>query len=117
MLSKVKSALPRRPLSKGFSQPVGIARNNSIGRFKNIFSGTIILLQSHGGGIGIITIKIENILYLGTTPTVDGLVIITHSCDTNIFSSQHSQPRILNGIGILKFIHQNLAETLLIMSQ
>ena len=57
-----------------------------------------------------------DILDLGAAPAVDGLVIIADDGDGIIVVGQQPQPGILDAVGILKLVHQNVPEATLIMA-
>ena len=71
-----------------FAEAFGIAGNNRVGGTQNIGGGAIILLQLNRLGVGKMSFKTEDILHLGSAPTIDGLVVITHSSDAADISCQ-----------------------------
>ena len=61
--------------------------------------------------------KLLNIFDFGATPAINGLIVIADNKQVAGLTGEHSYPGILNGVGILEFIHQNLAKALLIVGQ
>ncbi len=53
-----------------------VVRDNGVGALQDRGSGTIVLLELDGFGIGPIALEIEDIADVGTTPRVDRLVIV-----------------------------------------
>jgi len=58
-----------------------------------------------------------NILHFGAAPAINGLIVIPHHEQIVALSGQQSQPSVLDGVGILKLIHQDMGKALLIMVQ
>ena len=91
--------------------------NDLVGRLKNGFSGTVILLQQNNLGLGIIFLEIQDILHVSTTPTVDRLVRIPNNTDIFKTGSQEFDQLVLSMVGILVLINVDVLEFLLIVSQ
>ena len=62
-------------------------------------------------------LKTENIVDLGTPPSVDRLVIVTNTADVRTALRQQAEPKVLRNIGVLIFVHQDELETLMIFRQ
>ena len=75
------------------------------------------MFQTYRFGAGEIPAEMLNIFDSCAAPAVNRLIIIANRGDFCFTSCQNPEPGILNGIGILKLIHQNMLETLLIMAQ
>ena len=75
------------------------------------------MLQTNGLHVRKILHETLDIFHAGTTPAVDGLVIIPDDHHLAAVTGEHADPGVLNAVGILKFIHQNMAEALLIVFQ
>ena len=73
------------------------------------------MLELYRMCIGKMALVAKNILDLRAAPAIDRLIVITHGCNAADFTGEQSQPGILNGIGILKLIHENMLEALLIV--
>ncbi len=52
-----------------------------------------------------------DVLDASTAPAVDRLVIVAHGHQLVLALAQQAQPGVLNGVGILKLVHQHIAET------
>ena len=68
-------------------------------------AGAVILVQQKTRGIGIVPLKPQHDLRLGTSEPVDGLVIIPHYEQVILRLSQHSHDLILDPVNILKLIN------------
>ena len=100
-----------------FPQALCIIGDHRVCAFQYIAAGTVVLLQAHQLAIGIVTLKILDILYLRTAPAVNGLIIITHHKQIVPLPGQQPQPGILDRVGILEFVHQDMGKALLIVLQ
>ena len=100
-----------------FSKPARIACYQSVGCFKNRRCRTVVLLQTYGLGPGKILCETLDIFDSCASPTVDRLIIVADRDHRDRLPCQHSQPRVLNRIRILKLVDQNRFESLLVMLQ
>ena len=58
-----------------------------------------------------------DVLDARSTPTVNRLIVVADHHHVCRASRQHSQPRVLNRVGVLEFIHQHVLKTLLVVGQ
>ncbi len=79
--------------------------------------GAVILFQTNELHVREIPAELMDILHPGAAPAVDRLVIIAHHEDLAGIAGQQPHPGVLNGIGILKLVHQDVAEALPVMGQ
>ncbi len=56
-----------------------------------------------------------NVFNARTTPAIDGLVIITNHHKLIIAARQNPEPGVLNGVGVLKLIDQDILKPLLVV--
>ena len=77
----------------------------------------VVLLELDDFCAGKVSVELLNILNTRAAPAVDGLIVVAYHHQMAAFAGKHTQPCILHGIGILKFVYQNMLETLLIMRQ
>ena len=61
--------------------------------------------------------ELLDILDPRSAPAVDRLVIIAHDHHLALIAGQHADPRVLNAVGILELVHQNIGKTAAIMLQ
>src|SRR4051812_17854121 len=81
-----------------------------MGRFQNVFSTAVVLLQLNNRAVGIIFFKIQNVLKIGSPPGIYALPVVAYHC--NIFMSTGKQfyQLILGGIGILVLVNHYISE-------
>ena len=94
-----------------------VISNYFIGRLKNIFCGTIILLQTDDNSFLKYTFKAENISNVRTTEFVNRLVVVSYDTEISVFGRQKADQLKLCGVGVLILIHHNVTESLLILIQ
>ena len=58
-----------------------------------------------------------NVLDARTAPAIDRLVIVAHYHDLSGLACKHAQPSILDRVGVLEFIDQQMAEATLVVLQ
>jgi hypothetical protein len=97
------------------AQARGVMRNQGICRLEDIAGGAIILLQTHHLGVGIVALEALDVLHPGPAPAIDGLIIVAHQEEMVPVPGQQAQPGVLDGIGILELIHQDVGEALLVV--
>ncbi len=79
--------------------------------------GSVILLQTDGFHLLKITQEMLNVLNLRAAPTINGLIIIADDHHPGAVAGQQPDPGILNAVGILKFVHQDVGEPITVMLQ
>ncbi len=90
-----------------------IMGNDGIGGRENILGGAIVLLEDHAGGIREVLLKILNIADGGPAEGVNGLIGIAHHGERGAFRAlpgQGAYQDVLGVVGVLIFVHQNVAE-------
>ena len=94
-----------------------IVFDNVISSLEDGLGRTVIFLQQNNFCFRIILLKIQDILHISTTPTVDRLVSIPYYADILETRSQEFNELILSMVGILILINMNVLELLLVISQ
>ena len=96
---------------------LGVGANHVVGRPQNGASRPVVLLQLDDLERGEIHGQLAQVVQRGTTPAVNGLVIITHRREAGatrlVAAHQQFQDLVLRGVGVLVFIHQHMAHLLL----
>ena len=73
------------------------------------------MLQSHDFGAGEVFLQLGHVFNPGAAPAVDRLVVITDGHDLAMGQREAFQPAVLNGVAVLKLIHQNMLKSLLVV--
>ena len=109
---------------KRFILTHGVMTDHSVCRIQNILGASIVFLQLDHFSVRIFGLKVQDIIYIGTTEFVDRLVIVTDNAQillaSAIFSDRVSQQAYklkLSCVSILILIDHNIAETVLVIVQ
>ena len=100
-----------------FAEAPRIASDQPVSCLENRRRGAVVLFQADCLGPGKILCEALDIFDSCASPPVDRLIIVTDCNHRNRLTCQHPEPGILNGVGILKLVHQNSFESLLVMLQ
>src|SRR5690606_28164150 len=81
---------------KGFAEAPFVVGDKMRGCTEDVRRGAIVALQTDNGGAGEILVKAKDIIDLGTSPAVYGLVVVSDAADVNRLSAwalcEQSQP-------------------------
>ncbi len=100
-----------------FTQTPVVVFNQSVRRAKDVAGRAVILLQTNGLRAGEIIEEALDVLYLGPAPAVDRLVIVADNHHLTGIARQQTNPGVLNVVGILEFVHQDVSKPLAIVLQ
>ena len=98
------------------AQAIAVIADHRVGGFQDGAGGAVVLLQANGAGIREVAAEFVDVLDLGAAPAIDGLVVVTDDSDRIVLVRQQPQPGVLNTVGILEFVHQNVPEAALIVA-
>ena len=82
----------------------------AVGDVEHGLHGTVVLFEPYDARIAEQFGKIENIVHRGAPEGVDGLRVVAHGHDVAFFSGQHAHESGLHLVGVLIFVHHDLAE-------
>ena len=102
---------------QGFAKAAFIALNHIRGRRQNMRGRAVILFQTDHGSAGKILFKSQDIAHFGPAPAIDRLIVIAHAADVFMPPRQQAQPQVLGHVGILIFVHKDVAEPAAILVQ
>ena len=88
--------------------PFLIDNNQSIGHRQDFRSASIIGFQANDLGIRPVDFESQDVLDFGSTPAVDGLVVISHNTKIAVSASQGFYNTVLAAIGILILVDEDL---------
>ena len=93
-----------------FSLAALIVANNGVGGIQNMPRGAVVLLQTDGTSACILLFKVEDIINIRATETVDTLVIVAHHADVAVAACQQRGQAVLEMVGVLILVDQHIAE-------
>src|ERR1700730_8696051 len=80
-------------------------------------AGAIVAFKTDDFRAGEVMLEPQDIVDIGAAPAVDRLVIIANAAKIAARLREKAQPEILNDIGVLIFVDENIAKPLLVMLQ
>ena len=98
-----------------FAQPLAVVLDNGVGGGKNIAHGAIVAFQLDGGGDVKFTHQVGHIAHICAAKAVDGLVVVAHGKNRALLARDEFEPCVLQLVGVLKFVHQNMIEAVLVV--
>ena len=72
---------------------------------EDVSGRAIIALQPDDGRAGKIMFESQDIVDLGASPTVDGLIVVADAADVPVHLRQQPEPQVLHDIGVLILVH------------
>ena len=97
------------------AEAVAVMLDQRVGRVENIGVRAVVLLQLDD----VLNVKIaQQLLHVAdirAAKRIDRLVVVAHRKQRVVLSRQQLQPTVLQRVGVLELVHQNVLETLLVM--
>ncbi len=90
--------------------PDGRVFQNSVGNIQNRLNGAVIFFQTHNFTAGEKFRKFQNILHVRPAERINRLGVVADSHDRRIPAGQKTHEPSLHHVGILVFIHHDMAE-------
>ena len=90
--------------------------NHGISSSKDVPHRTVVLLQFNGRGYLKFAHEVGHIAHARATETVDALIIISHSKYGSMLPGQEFEPVVLQFVGILEFVDQDVIKAILVVS-
>ena len=87
-----------------------VVPDDGVGRLQDIAGGAVVLLQANDPGVLVLTLEGEDVFNGGATEPVDGLVVVTHHADVLPSSRQKPGQEVLEVVGVLILVDEDVAE-------
>ena len=87
-----------------------VVADDSVGGLQDVAGGAVVLLQADDPGVLVLTLEGEDIFNGGTPEAVDGLVVVTHHADILPAPSQQPGQQVLEVVGVLVLVDEDVAE-------
>ncbi len=91
-----------------------VVGDQAVGGLEDGVGGAIVLLQPDDLRREVL-VELLDVLDLGTAPAVDGLIIVAHHHETGAILGKVLEPGVLDGVGVLEFVHQQVLEAPLVV--
>ena len=99
----------------GFFDLVGVATDDAVGSIHNVLRRTIVALQLDELRRGILGGKLQDVVDVGATKSVDALRIVAHHTDGGVRAGELPDDGMLCRVGVLILVHQDVLKALAIM--
>ena len=100
----VHRALPLAPDVAGDDRPGG---------GEDVAGRAVVLLEADGDAPGIVDLEVEDVADLGAAPAVDRLVVVADDAEVVMAGGEVTHQLILDAVGVLEFVDEEVMETLL----
>jgi hypothetical protein len=94
----------------------GSGFKNVVGQFENLGRASIVRLNLVNGGVWVPLREVENLIKVRSSPGVNALSVIT-DCHDLVIGGYLVDYAGLEDVNVLVFIHQNVAEAILVVSR
>ncbi|MNQ44216.1 hypothetical protein D3C85_579640 [compost metagenome] len=97
------------------AQAAAVVADQRVGGIQDVAERTVVLFQANHGAMRVVALEVGHVADVRTAKGVDGLVIVAHGEHGRATTGQQAQPLVLQGVGVLELVHQNVAEAALVM--
>ena len=104
---------------QALAEALGVVADQGVGGVEDVAVGAVVLLQADHALHPEVALEVAHVADLGAAETVDRLVVVAHAEQARpalaAAVGQQRQPLVLQAVGVLELIHQDVAETGLVM--
>ena len=98
-----------------FAEPVAVVFDDGVGGVEYVAARAVVLFQPDQAGIGEFALKVVHVADIGAAKAVDGLIVVADAEKARRLARKQLQPAVLQGVGVLKFVDQNVRKARLIV--
>ena len=88
---------------------VRIVGDQGVGRAQHAVAAAVILFQLDDLQRRVVAGHLQQVVRVGAAPRVDALVVVAHAGEIAVRACQHLQQAVLRIVGVLAFVHQQVA--------
>ena len=92
---------------------VGVVGDEDVGALEDAAGGAVVLLQHHYLQGRVVLLQQHQVFRTRAAPGVDRLVVVADHGELVAHAHQHLHQQVLAGIGVLVFVHQQVADAVL----
>ena len=97
------------------AEPRAIVRDEPGGRAQDVAGRAIVAFEPDDFRARKIALEPQNVVDVGAAPAVDRLIVVADAADVAMPGGEQPQPQILDVVGVLIFVDQDVAEAALIL--
>ena len=95
---------------QSLAQTVDVVGNQPRCRCQNVRRRTVVAFQPNQSRVRKILLKAQNVADFRPAPRVNRLIVVADTAQVVMIPRQQTKPEILNNVGVLVFVNQNIAE-------
>ena len=99
------------------AEPALVMRDQARGGGEDRGGGAVVGLQPDDLRAGKILLEAQDVFHLGAAPGVDRLIVVSHAADIAMRLCKEPQPQVLDQVGVLVFVHQDVAEHAVVLRE
>ena len=99
------------------AEAASVVLDDAVGQRQDVAAGAVVFFEAHHERAGKVSAELVDVFHLGAAPAVDALVVVTHDERRTTRTGQQTQPLVLQGVGVLKLVHQHVGEALAVVVQ
>ncbi len=107
----------RPPGPQGLAQPPLIMRDQPGGGGEDRRGRAVVGFQPDDAGALEVLLEAQDVFHLGAAPGIDRLVVVADAADVAVALGEQPQPEVLDQIGVLVLVHQDVAEAAVVIGQ
>ena len=92
--------------------PGHVVGDHRIGGVEDGLGRAEVLLEGHRGGVGERLFELQDVGDVRTPEPVDGLIAVPHHHDVAVLAGQQDGQSVLDGVGVLELVHEDVGEAL-----
>ncbi len=92
---------------------VGVVGDQGVGAFEDAAGGAVVLLEHHHLQRRVVVFQQHQVFWPRAAPSVDRLVVVADHGELVAHAHQQLHQQVLAGVGVLIFIHQQVADAVL----
>ena len=114
-VTATRAAHLRRVGEERLPEPALVVRDQARGSGEDVAGRAVVAFEPDHDSAGEIALEAQDVVHLRAAPAVDRLVVVADAAEVRlrIALRQEPQPQILRDVGVLVFVDQHVAETLL----
>ncbi|CFP61046.1 Uncharacterised protein [Bordetella pertussis] len=97
------------------AQASGVVPDEGIGRIQDVAVRAVVLFQADDTAMCVIAFEVGHVADVGAAKRIDGLIVVADRENRRPGARQQTQPLVLQRVGVLELIDQDMAEAPLVM--
>ena len=99
-----------------FAQALAVVGDQVVGGVENVLVAAVVFFQFDLLDVGELAQKVGHVAHPCAAKGVDALIVVAHGQHRCVWPNQLFQPSVLQAVGVLKLVHQDVFEALLVVA-